>query len=309
MNKHHVILVGLFILLFCGPLFSGAEEVFIGDVCDSPQKYHNLQIQIRGEVVQVQTPPNPQTRGYYVMIDNSDRTIRVVANTLPAPEKKYIVNGIVQIDTTNQTPFIREVSRVEVGAVAVNPGDTPISAPVSKGILGLSPTVIALIALILIIIIVLLIVLFKKPSQSTPTAATPPVQPVPDAAPAKPAAPQSTRQVSTEEVERHVGGFKTKEVPNILAEVKVLSGSQTGKSFPLGYETTIGRIIGDVVLEDSSVSREHAKIFFKDNKYYAQNLSKTNPIVLNGNKLDNQKELKSGDEIVLGVIKLKFNLI
>ena len=112
-----------------------------------------------------------------------------------------------------------------------------------------------------------------------------------------------------DEVDREVGGLRTKQVPSILAELRVQTGDFSGKVFPLGHEANIGRISGDIILEDASVSREHARIIFTKDKYQIENKSKTNPVILNGERVNTQKELKDGDEIILGIIKLEFKLI
>jgi hypothetical protein len=304
-NQRLIKIVPVLILIaVCHSLFA-AEDVFIRDILDSPQRYYNLQVQIQGEVTDVQNAPNPQTRGFYVLMDNSDKTIKVVANTLPAPGKNLIVNGIVQVDTQTQEPYLREVSRVQTGLAATRgPRETGSEgeAPLLPKKEGLSTTVIILIALIALVLIILLIVLFKRPQPQAP-------RPAAEAPAPQPEVEAGTRQVSIEEVDRQVGGLKTKQVPQMLAELRVLSGSLSGKSFPLSYENSIGRISGDIPLEDASVSREHARISFVDNEYVLENRSQTNPVILNSERLPDRKVLHDGDEIVCGVIKLQFKLI
>lgn len=305
MRRISIIFAAILILTAAWQPLGAVEDIFIRDIIDTPQKYYNLQVQIQGEVTDVQSAPDPRTRGHYILMDNSDKTIKVVANTLPAPDQKFIVNGIVQVDTVTQEPFLREVSRVEAGLAApagVGRTGSDAKAPVFPRKEGLNTTVIILIALIVLVLIILLVVLFKRPQTQSAQQAPADITERPDVE-------QSTRQVSIGEVDRQVGGLKTKQVPQVLAELKVMSGSLSGTSFPLGYENTIGRISGDIALEDASVSREHAKISFVDNEYILENRSQTNPVILNSERLPDRKVLHDGDEIVCGVVKLQFKLI
>jgi len=314
--------------LMASPAFMAAQtpQVLVRDILDSPSRYYNLQVMITGEVVDIQIPPFPGQRGFYILMDNSDKKIKIIANNLPAPQTQWDVTGIVQIDPADQEPFIREVNRVAAGS-GCREGETRIQkckdgseivvarcqngqwVPTGERCkAGLNPLLIGLIALIVVIIGAILAVIFRKPKAA---AAPPAPTAAPVTVPGATAGPsiERTRQVSTAEIERQVGGMKTRQVPSILAELRVLTGGQAGKSFPLGWETVIGRVRGDIILEDASVSKEHAKVIFLGNKFAVENLSQTNPVVLNGEKIQAQKELKSGDEIIIGLIKLQFRLI
>lgn len=312
MKKSAIITFILFVVL--SSLVFSAEQIFVRDILDTPQKYYNLQVQLQGDVVDVKMPSTAGERGYYILMDNSDKKIKIVANTLPAPQTKLVVVGIVQIDPVNQVPYVREITRSKFGAVPA--GTTTPTVPVQPKSEGVSPIVYILIFLLLLIIgfiAYFLLKMNKKPAEIPQPAAPqtfnqPSTFSQPQSSPS-PSAAEGTRQVSTHEVERAVGGLKTKQVPNLLAELKVMTGSLAGKSFPLGYETVLGRITGDIILEDSSVSRKHARIIFANNSYVIENLSSTNPVIVNGDRISASKELKNGDEIILGVIKLKFNLI
>jgi hypothetical protein len=293
------ILVVLFFLSISQFIFA-QTDLFIRDILDSPQKYYNLQVQVQGDVVDVKNAPDLKTRGYYVLMDNSDKTIKVVANSLPAPNKKFIVVGIVQVDTTEQIPYLREINRIEAGAIQNQQAKDPQEKIVYKKS-GLSFTVVILIALIIVVTGILLYILFKKPGPQS-TASTKlsfGEQPL----------DEKTKQVSVDDVNQQAGGLKTKQVPDLLAELKIMSGDLMGKNFPLGYETKIGRIYGDIILSDASISREHAMITFTDGSYVIENKSDTNPIIINGEKIAQSKILENGDEIVLGIIKIHFNFI
>ena len=268
------------------------QQVFVRDILDTPQRFFNLSVQITGEVVSVQTPASPEERGFYVVLDNSDQTIRVVANTLPAPQTRVTVRGIVQVFPESQESYIRESTRTLEGGV-VRP---PSTADSQENIL-----IYVLIGLITIIVVILLVVLLRKPahkdSGSDPVSST-------SSSPGD----KRTRQVTSREVDNAVGGLRTKAVPDPLAQLEVIVGPNQGKSFPLGYETAIGRVTGDIILEDESVSRRHARIVFDKGVYTLENRSETNPVILNSSRLETRKELNDGDEIICGVVKLQFKL-
>lgn len=294
--KTQLFLIPVFLLVFFASIpVLPADDVFIRDILDNPQKYFNLEVRVQGEVVDVNIPPSRGERGSYILMDNSDRQIRIVANTLPAPQDKLVVEGVVQLDTITQTPFVREGTRAPLGA-SPRAGSGGAARGAEPG--QTNWTVIILAGAIVVILILLLVVIFRKPADGKSTAAPPP-----------PAAiDPNTRQVSMEEVDRETGGLRTKQVPSLLAEVRVKGGILDGKAFPLGFETRIGRIKGDIILEDASVSREHALIRFHEDHYVIRNLSGTNPIIINGEKAEIEKDLTDGDEIVIGVIRLQFVL-
>lgn len=266
------------------------QQVFVRDIMDTPQRFFNLSVQITGEVVSVQTPPSAEERGFYVLLDNSDRTIKVVANTLPAPQSQVTVRGIVQVFPENQESYIRESMRIPQGGEA----GVPAESSRKENIL-----IYILIGLIIIIVVILMAVLLRKPASmerdSHPDAGT--------------TGEKRTRQVTAKELDNAVGGLRTKAVPDPLASVEVIVGPNQGRSFPLGYETTIGRLTGDIVLEDESVSRKHARIIFAKGVYTLENMSGTNPVILNSSRIESQKELNDGDEIICGVVKLQFKLL
>ncbi len=92
-----------------------------------------------------------------------------------------------------------------------------------------------------------------------------------------------------------------------------------GETFPIsgtpvhdGFTATVGKSNScDITIanreEYSTVSREHAMFIFKDNQMWIQNLSKTNPTVINGNQLgDEVVPLKDGDRVRMGLLELLF---
>ena len=80
------------------------------------------------------------------------------------------------------------------------------------------------------------------------------------------------------------------------------SGPTPGVTFPLeGDQLTIGRdAINGVAINDSEVSRKHARLMFQGGKYVLEDLGSTNGTFVNGQRLAGPVVLKSGDVVSLG---------
>lgn len=71
---------------------------------------------------------------------------------------------------------------------------------------------------------------------------------------------------------------------------------------------TIGRhIANSLPIPDAEISRRHAQIFPKDDAFFISDLGSRNGVFVNGEKVTEQQELKSGDEIALGMSLCFFN--
>ncbi len=97
---------------------------------------------------------------------------------------------------------------------------------------------------------------------------------------------------------------------SVTSELEILSDKlNLDKVEITAIETNIGRQrSNEVVLFDSSVSRVHAQIVKKKYYYVIKDLNSTNGVIVNGEYVKEQR-LNNGDLILLGNIKLKFNLI
>lgn len=81
-----------------------------------------------------------------------------------------------------------------------------------------------------------------------------------------------------------------------------------GDSFPLkSRETSIGRYKNcDVVLNYSTVSRQHAVVVCSKDGWYITGVKADSDVKVNGQKIEKKEFLKSGDKITLGSITLVF---
>lgn len=91
----------------------------------------------------------------------------------------------------------------------------------------------------------------------------------------------------------------------------IIKGSGEGKKYSFDQQViNIGRTSGfnDVVLDDTSVSREHARVIFEGGAYFLKDLGSSNRTFFKGTLLENNKEvrLEHGNEFRLGKIELRF---
>ena len=93
-----------------------------------------------------------------------------------------------------------------------------------------------------------------------------------------------------------------------MPKLFILNGPHKGRSFPLkGNELSIGRSPNnDIPVEGVSVSRRHAKLIRKGDKYIIKDLKSKNGIYINGEKLGSgdECELMEGQLISLGKIAI-----
>lgn len=88
----------------------------------------------------------------------------------------------------------------------------------------------------------------------------------------------------------------------MLAKLTVARGSNKGKEFEItGSQFVIGRAAGcNLRPQSDAISRQHCAVFNKGDRVTIKDLGSRNGTVLNGEKLDGEEELKTGDELVVG---------
>jgi predicted component of type VI protein secretion system len=92
------------------------------------------------------------------------------------------------------------------------------------------------------------------------------------------------------------------------ARVYVLAGPDLARSFALGERTTLGRSDEcDVVLRDRSISRKHALVVLREERWFVEDLGSTNGVTKDGRRGE-RFELCDGDEFRLGDLPLRFKL-
>lgn len=92
--------------------------------------------------------------------------------------------------------------------------------------------------------------------------------------------------------------------------LRVMDGADEGRRLELGEdqaEVTLGRSPEcDFPLNDQNISRRHALIKRTWNGYTVQDLGSKNGVLVNGKKAEGAANIKDGDEIQIGSIKLTF---
>lgn len=79
-------------------------------------------------------------------------------------------------------------------------------------------------------------------------------------------------------------------------------GPDKGTDYPLGDELTIGRAPGCAVAlaDDSFVSQLHARVYFRGDGFWVEDLGSTNGTLLNGRRVVGSMPLRRGDRLQLG---------
>ena len=111
-----------------------------------------------------------------------------------------------------------------------------------------------------------------------------------------------TRQVPVSRSERR-DGYLARNAASLVFASGPLAGSEIALEKP---RVTVGRgKDSEVVLDDASISHQHAALELGSNGYRIRDLGSTNGVVVNGARLA-LAELKHGDTIALGQIELRY---
>lgn len=111
-----------------------------------------------------------------------------------------------------------------------------------------------------------------------------------------------TRQVPVSRSERR-DGYLAKHAVSLMFASGPLAGTEVELEKP---RVTIGRgKDSEIVVEDASISHQHAALELGSNGYRIRDLGSTNGVVVNGARMA-LAELKHGDRIALGQIELRY---
>ncbi|ACZ42332.1 FHA domain containing protein [Thermobaculum terrenum ATCC BAA-798] len=84
------------------------------------------------------------------------------------------------------------------------------------------------------------------------------------------------------------------------------TGLRPGTVFPLEPTTAIGRKISNaIVLDDPTVSGEHAILYLWDGTWYIRDAGSTNGTLVNGQDVIEPSPVNVGDILTLGAVKLR----
>jgi hypothetical protein len=119
--------------------------------------------------------------------------------------------------------------------------------------------------------------------------------------------PQGTHVFSRDDVDRLLQDAESAAPPASRAQLKGVSVEVKGRSFPLGGQRIVlGRDAScDIVLSDSSVSSEHARLSLDSGGWRVVNLLSTNGTFVNDKRVSNDA-LRHGDRLRLGRVEFIF---
>ncbi len=81
----------------------------------------------------------------------------------------------------------------------------------------------------------------------------------------------------------------------------VLSGVQAGAVVPVGEDgLVLGRGTGEGCFEDTGLSREHARVFRRQDAWFIEDLGSTNGTFVAGRQIHSARQLHEGDRIQIG---------
>jgi FHA domain len=104
---------------------------------------------------------------------------------------------------------------------------------------------------------------------------------------------------------RHPSGGREAAVLYVVQPGK--TGLHSGDPLELEPSTTIGRVSeNNVVLAEETVSSRHAIVEFHDGRWWLRDLGSTNGTFLNSELVNGQDELRPGDLIQIGGVRLQF---
>jgi len=84
------------------------------------------------------------------------------------------------------------------------------------------------------------------------------------------------------------------------------TGLEPGAALPLQPVTRLGRSgTSTIVLEDTYVSSDHARIEYRDGAWWLADQGSTNGTMLNDRPVTDATALESGDVIAIGQVRLK----
>ena len=272
---------------------AGAQETWIVDILGNPARYWNTEVTVVGQVQAVIPNPAGTTRGTYTILDEScPNPLTIRTNDLPPVSRNFKVTGVIIQDPTQaNVPLMKETSRSSPGMA-----NTTLYLLIAAG---------AAFLFLLIVFIVLLTKPKKRAAEET-------IRPAPR--PSAPADPSKTTRIAAAPPAAAAapGGAKTQVFLSLGADIVVDKGPDKGKEFPLHQQvTTIGRPgtrKNDIELNDDTVSKEHASIYFDNVKkeFTVANESATNPTRVNGQPISGPTLIKNGELIELGRTVLQF---
>lgn len=325
-----------------------AEITEIRELINNPGPHIDEKVIVEG-IVKNFVPETSTSMAYYLFEGKFGATIRINtdAEKEPSKLKKYRVTGVVYIE--NQIPFIHEDKRIEVLTKQDDDNDgvpnsidkcpnTPAGAEVDAS--GCKKTTVSNLMLIiigaavLVIILIIVVVMIghnkKKIEEENRRQQEMDRKRRDDERRASEAnkSSQAKGNLSADDDFKTIKLFidDPKTMKFIPGKLEIISGDDKGRTFlisgyptPEGSVVTLGRenVTGDrkfahIQLDKrfQTVSRKQAELIYRSGKFYAKNLSSTNPTQVDGRelKVDQTAEVMPGSVIRTGELEFKYTL-
>ena len=168
--------------------------------------------------------------------------------------------------------------------------------------------------LVLLLLFALLVWLLTRRRQEPEVIYVPPVYtpPVVDSRPPTQPTPVAPRPTISAEAPAGMAArprAKTEVLNRAQGPIAFLIDTQTGRQFPLSDGTTIGSGAGnDVILDETTVSGQHAKVKLENGAFALFDLASTNGTTVNGAAITHQV-LADGDRVQVGRKVLTFKVV
>ena len=92
-----------------------------------------------------------------------------------------------------------------------------------------------------------------------------------------------------------------------MATIQIIQGPEKARTYELtAGENVIGRREGPIRVADGTVSREHAKLLQRDERWFIEDLGSANGTYVNGVRITKRFPLKRGDQVRCGATLLVF---
>lgn len=315
MKKKPLTIVLLSGLLFAIPFFITAQSVTIETINKNPAKYESEVVEIKG-LVRQHVESNKTSTDRYILVGDEGGFIQVLTSSgLPETYKKYIIKGVLLKDADRGNYFVNEQSRIIAETfTGTSPVTSTAPAGDSHGKAFPLKTVLLIVGAVLIVLLIIYLIFTGRRKEAyeieEESAVNEPAQ----------------RSIATEEED----DFKTirvlsgapKTLVFIPGKMKIISGEDTGKSFPIAaYPTPSGNIVtigrekvsgereyAHIQLKEKTVSRKQAELIQKENKLTVKNLSDTNYTQVDGVELrpGETAELNPNSTIRTGEVEFQY---
>jgi len=91
-----------------------------------------------------------------------------------------------------------------------------------------------------------------------------------------------------------------------MPKLLITRGPERGRVLRIASDAppTLGRQDVDIIIDDSYISKQHARFFMKDDRWYIEDLGSANGTYVNGQRIAEPVKLHRGDRVQIGQTKM-----